>query len=320
MPRISPALWALFTRLGVEENVLLKHFSTLKVGGPARFLATANTVEQVATLQLAAKEHDLRIHILSGGSNTLFSDDGFVGLILRLGAPFDFIRQNGQKAEVGARTSFAKLTKAAVMRGFLPAVGWCGTPGLVGGALRMNAGTRLGEIKDAVQGIFGVRNGKEEFYPKDSIGFGYRRTELPDDLIIYKAELYFDTRHIGPRDAVLKQMAEYRQRRKATQPIKNSLGSFFKNPYPDYAAQLIEKCNLKGLKYRGAQISPLHANFIINTGDASANDIYYIASIAQQAVFENFGIHLHPEVRMVGSFPALSKDSMDTDPLAIENS
>jgi UDP-N-acetylmuramate dehydrogenase len=294
----------LLAQIDVQENVPLAYFSTLKVGGPARYLVMPNTLDQVAQIELAAFEHGISLHVLSGGSNTLFSDSGFDGIVLKLGKAFDFVKadDDGLHLTIGARTSFAKVTKMALMRGWKTALGWSGTPGLIGGAIRMNAGTRLGEIGDAVFLVHGIKNGQEFIYRKDEIEFAYRSSDLPSDLIICKAELSYDRHLVEPADALMAKVQEYRQKRRLTQPTINSLGSFFKNPYPLFAAQLIENCNLKGLQYNGAQISPLHANFIVNNGGASANDILYIAKTAQQRVFDAFGISLVPEIRAVGRF------------------
>jgi UDP-N-acetylmuramate dehydrogenase len=294
----------LFSKFQAKENVALSQFSTLKVGGPARYLIIVNKIEEIAQIQLASYEYGLKLHILSGGSNTLFSDNGFDGIVLKLGPAFNFIAPdpNGRYLLAGAATSFAKITKMAISFGWPHALGWCGTPGLLGGAIRMNAGTKTGEIKDAIECVYGIKNGKIICYSKTDINFGYRKSDLPKDLIIYQAQLSCDSKQLESIQLLMKKAQEYRLKRKQTQPTINSLGSFFKNPNPSFAAQLIEKCNLKGLQYFGAQISPLHANFIVNNGGASAKNILYIASIAQKSVFDRFGVVLHPEVRLVGNF------------------
>lgn len=305
------AVQNLCARVTVKEGVPLARFSTLKVGGPARFFITPNTIDEISLVQKVCSEYTLPLHVLSGGSNTLFSDHGFDGVVIKLGPAFDYITDEEPSGPmVGAATSFAKLTKSAIARGFGPAVGWSGTPGLVGGAIRMNAGTRMGEIQEAIEWVFGVIDGKPAEFHKGEICFEYRKTSLPSDLIIYSAKLSYSSSSENV-DSLLEKALLYRKNRRATQPTINSLGSFFKNPYPMYAAQLIEKCNLKGLHCRGAQISLLHANFLVNNGGATANDILYIAAVAQQTVFDSEGVVLLPEVRMVGNFGA-------ENPLSIE--
>lgn len=293
------ALTHLKTRVSLLENVSLARFSTIKVGGPARFFATPNHVDEIALIQTICRDHEIALHVVSGGSNTLFSDEGFDGIVVKLGPAFDYITTTNRTAMVGAATSFAKLTKSAMAQGFGPAVGFSGTPGLVGGAIRGNAGTRMGEIKDAVEMVYGVLDGQIVEVHKSALEFSYRSSSLPSNFIIHAAKLSYSS-SCESVDALLEKALTYRSNRRATQPTNNSLGSFFKNPYPMYAAQLIEKCNLKGLHYKGAQISLLHANFIVNNGGASAHDILYLAAMAQKTVFEREGVILIPEIRMVG--------------------
>lgn len=296
------ALREVLKSLHAKENVPLATYSTLRVGGPARFLVELNSLDEIATLQLLCLEHQMPWHILSGGSNTLFSDEGFLGVVIKLSDNFDKIEHKNGELIVGASTSFAKLTKTALGMGWGKALGWCGTPGLLGGALRMNAGTRMGEIKDAVLSVTGVKDGELITFDRADIDYAYRRSSLPLDLIICEARLGVSKDGTEPLESLLPKVDEYRERRRKTQPAINSLGSFFKNPNPYFAGELIEKCQLKGLRYQGAQISPLHGNFIINADNAKALDILQIASIAQKTVFDNFGIMLEPEVRLVGNF------------------
>lgn len=298
------ALLTLLQKLEAQKNAPLAPFSTLKVGGRAGYFVVCQSEADLGLLQVACREHLTNIHIISGGSNTLFSDQGFDGVVIKLGPSFDYINleNTGLNLSIGAASSFAKVTKTAVGLGWAHAVGWSGTPGLIGGALRMNAGTRLGEIKDALARIYGIQNGKSVIFEKKDLKFGYRHSDLPADLIITKADLAYDKSQLKPVSDLLKQVQEYRVKRKASQPSTASAGSFFKNPYPHYAAQLIESCNIKGSSYKNAQISPVHANFIVNNGGATAEDILCIAGTAQKAVWDKFGVMLKPEIRLVGTF------------------
>jgi UDP-N-acetylmuramate dehydrogenase len=186
--------------------------------------------------------------------------------------------------------------------GWSHAVGWSGTPGLIGGAVRMNAGTRLGELKDAFARAYIIHNSNKVIFEKKDILFNYRSSSFPNNSIITKIDLIYDYEYLKPVAELLNQAHEYRLKRRASQPSTASLGSFFTNPYPHFAAQLIESCNMKGYSYKSAQISPLHANFIINNGHASAADILSLAHAAQKAVREKFGVILKPEVKFVGIF------------------
>jgi UDP-N-acetylmuramate dehydrogenase len=298
----NPALKKVLKNLGAQDLVPLAPLCTFKAGGPARFFIKAERPEDVMTLQMACEEYGVSLHILSGGSNTLFSDQVFPGVVLKLGSAFDEIsvKSDGLSMEVKAATPFAKVTKKALAMGWGKALGWSGTPGLIGGALRMNAGTRLGEIKDALLRVHGIKNGKLVVFEREDIEFSYRENSLPNDLLIIKADLAYDISLIEDIKKLEVMAKEYRIMRRASQPNTASAGSFFKNPYPRTAAQLIENCDIKGLQYGGAQISKLHANFIVNNGGATANDIIHLASIAQDRVFDRFGIRLAPEIRLIG--------------------
>lgn len=285
-----------------QKDVPLAPFSTLRVGGLAQYLVQPNSLAEIAQIQLFCKEHQISWHLLSGGSNTLFSDSGFKGLVIKLGPAFDTIEHKEGKLLVGARASFAKVTKTAVGLGWSKALGWCGTPGLIGGAIRMNAGTRMGEIKDGILSVTGIKDGQVITFQKGEIEFSYRKNSLPKDFIVCNATLGVPDDAIEPKDELMHKVNLYREQRRKTQPAINSLGSFFKNPTPFFAGQLIEQCGLKGFSYKDAQISPTHANFIINNNQALAKDILYVAALAQKAVLEQTGILLEPEVRLVGEF------------------
>jgi UDP-N-acetylmuramate dehydrogenase len=305
----------LLLKLSAKENVSLAPYSTLKIGGPARYFITPRSITEVMEIERACFEHEMPIHVLSGGSNTLFSDEGFLGVVIKLGSAFDFIKpsSDGLSFSVGAATSLAKFSKIAIHEGWMHAVGLCGIPGLVGGAIRMNAGTRHGEIQHVISSISGILGGQSLTLFKKDIEFSYRKISLPSNFIIHSAEFKYDKNLLKPADELIVLVDEYRKKRKATQPSVNSLGSFFINPYPSFAGQLIEQCNLKGLRHNNAQISPLHANFIVNNGGASAQDILQIASIAQRSVFDKFGVLLNPEIRLVGRFESdmLSRQKED---------
>lgn len=290
--------------IDIKKDILLAPFSTLKVGGAAQYFLTPNSVQEIALIQKACFEYGMPLHILSGGSNTLFSDQGFRGVVLKLGPSFDEITVDEQNLTITAKagSSFAKLTKIATGLGFAPAVGFSGVPGLVGGATRMNAGTKLGELGEVIEEVYGVFKGEYICLNKKELLFSYRHVNLPKDFIVEKIKISYPKNLLQDPNHLKTLVSAYKLKRKETQPTINSLGSFFKNPYPLFAAKLIENCHLKGLEYNKAAISSLHANFIINLGGASAKDILHLAALAQQKVFKNFGVVLHPEARMVGDF------------------
>lgn len=293
------------SKFNIEKNICLAPFSTLKVGGMAKFFIIPKKTQEIIDINLACFEYGIPIHILSGGSNTLFSDEGFDGMVIKLGNDFDYIKlaSDYRSMMVGSATPLAKVIKTAIKYGWEIAPGLSGIPGLIGGAAVMNAGTKWGEMSNVISLVNGVQYDKEISIAKSEINFSYRQTSLPKDLIVTEVELSITKDSIKPVAEILAKVQEYRKQRRLTQPVKKSLGSFFQNPYPLFAGQLIEKCNLKGLSYNDAQISTLHANFIINNGHACALDILYIAKLAQKRVYEQYAIALKPEVRLLGKFP-----------------
>jgi UDP-N-acetylmuramate dehydrogenase len=254
------AIKQLLYKLNAQENVSLAPFSTMKVGGKTKFFVVISNSINLCELDRALKEHEYKKHILSGGSNTLFSDQDFLGVVIKLDNSFNYIKPiNSQEFEVGASTSYAKLTKLFLSLGEARALGWLGTPGLVGGALRMNAGSSLGVIGDVVESITGVLDGQEiTFYKKDLV-YSYRTSNLPQNFIITKAHL--KTSSIVNKESLLIKAQELKQKRLLTQPRNSSLGSFFKNPLPLFAGKLIENAGLKGFSIGDAQVSSIHANF-----------------------------------------------------------
>ena len=293
------ALKQLLYKLNAQENISLAPFSSMKVGGKARFFVVINNSINLCELDKALKEHDYKKHILSGGSNTLFSDQEFLGVVIKLANTFDYIKQiNNLELEVGASTSYAKLTKLFLSLGDASALGWLGTPGLVGGALRMNAGSSLGVIGDVVESITGILDGQEiTFYKKDLV-YSYRSTNLPQNFIITKAHLKASP--IANKESLLVKALELKQKRLLTQPRNSSLGSFFKNPLPLFAGKLIENAGLKGFSVGDAQVSPIHANFIINTNKATASDVILLANTIKTKVYNEFNSILEPEIKLIG--------------------
>lgn len=299
---ISCSLKKIFNELDVQEKVALAPFSTMKTGGAARYFLKVKNEQQLAMITFACFENSLKMHILSGGSNTLFSDLGFDGLVIKLSEDFDYIKKFSENIfEVGASTSYAKLSKHCLALGVSSALGWLGTPGLVGGAVRMNAGSSLGVIGDIVCAVEGYLFGEKIVLAEDALCFSYRKSSIPKDFIVTKVFIDISKSIITDPNILYLQAAALKERRLKTQPREHSLGSFFKNPLPNYAGNLIERVGLKGYESGPAQISPIHANFIINRGGATTNQIINLASIAKKNVFENFGIELETEARFVGN-------------------
>jgi UDP-N-acetylmuramate dehydrogenase len=314
---------ALPTSLGVEirENVSLAPYTSMKVGGPAQYFATVNSTEQLIKVARWARAVAIPYYVLGGGSNILVADGGIRGLVIynrcRLvrvdEAPCCVFPQDDRPflfAESGAAMAGAARTSiAAGLMGLEWAVS---VPGTVGGAVVGNAGAHGGEIKDSLWNvmILSAEDMVEEI-SGEQLAFAYRSSSLKRELsvkagfgpIVLNANFRLD---FGDVEAIKATADGYLQHRRRTQPVEPSVGSTFRNPPGDYAGRLIEAAGLKGTRAGGVEVSELHANFLINRGGvgaAQAADVLALMQQIQQTVQERFGVHLEPEVQLVGEWP-----------------
>jgi UDP-N-acetylmuramate dehydrogenase len=287
-----------------EEDTPLARRVWWRVGGPADALIEARSTADVAAAAAVAAAHGLALHVLGNGSNLLVSDDGVAGLVLHLGA-LDHARLDAdQLLSVGAGLRDAVLLARAAKHGWAGLDALAGIPGTVGGAVRMNAGSSLGELGDTLVDVDVVLpGGAAATLPAAALDLGYRRCQLPPGAVVTAARL----RLADPAtfDAGQERVRAFLALRKATQPLDlPSCGSTFRNPPGDYAGRLIEAAGLKGFTVGGAQVSPKHANFVVNLGDATAADIAAVIRRARDVVADRFGVTLRPEVEALGRGPA----------------
>ncbi len=285
----------------IEKNVPLAGLTTWKVGGPAKYFTIASTYSALKSAVDFAAKKNLPIFVLGKGSNILVSDRGFPGLVIHLGAEFQKIKFTHNGVVSGAGVRLYTLAREAARRG-LSGLEWSvGIPGTLGGAVKTNAGAQSKNISITFKKLtimdFG---GKLEVLNKKQIVFDYRKCILPIQGIILEAELaLFEDNS----EKIQKRMSEYFDERKIKQPLGYATaGSVFKNPEGYVAGKLIEECGLKGLKVNKAQVSTKHANFIINTGGARADDILKLMNKIKLEVYEKTGVLLEPEVELVGDF------------------
>ena len=292
----------MFKGVEVHEQALLAPYTTLHIGGPAQYLAFPKNQDELIILLQEAKAGGMPIYLLGGGSNLLVSDEGVQGLVISLAGDFSKIEiaPSGDRLWVGTAFSFPKLTRVCLELGFVTALGWNGVPGLVGGALKMNAGTRLSEIGEVVVGVDAVTPSGKISLSHEQMGFAYRHSSFPADAILCRAQLWVPHALPDRKQELLQQASALAKIRKATQPKQRSAGSMFKNPPGDYAGRMIEACGLKGTKIGGACISEVHANFIVNAAGATAKEMLELSEFAQRRVYDQFGIELEYEVRRWG--------------------
>ncbi|HEV3157575.1 MAG TPA: UDP-N-acetylmuramate dehydrogenase [Candidatus Baltobacteraceae bacterium] len=287
-------------RVGFDEA--LAPVTSWKIGGPADALAVLNSTDELAVLLTWLLRRKLPWFILGSGSNLLVGDGGIRGVVLRLAGAFTEIRTRveGERVFVraGGSASMPRLTAEAASLGACGVGSLAGIPGTLGGSLRMNAGTDR-EIGDFVREVR-VQTPTHPQPRAVSLEYFYRRTTLDRDAIVADVELTFEQ---GDPLVVRDEMQRRLVRRKATQPLRlpNS-GSCFRNPPGDKAGRLIEAIGAKGWREGNAQVSDLHANFIVNLGEATASDVASLLARVRRAVAERFGVELELEVHFVGVF------------------
>ena len=287
----------------VRRDHPLAPWTTLKVGGAASLLVEPADHDELAIVlrALAATAADaVPMLVMGRGSNLLVSDDGFPGIVVRLGPGFAAIVRDGLRVTAGGAASMPVLATFAANEGLAGLEFAAGVPASVGGSVRMNAGAHGGEVADhlvsaQVTTADGVRD-----ITRDALGLSYRHSELPPRGVVTAAtwELTADD-----LDAVRARLDDVRAWRRATQPIgERTCGSVFTNPEGDSAGRIIEAAGLKGLRVGGAQISDMHANFIETDAGARAADVLAVVHTVQQRVQDAGGPRLRPEVKVVGRF------------------
>ena len=292
----------------LRSQVSLADYTTWRVGGPAEWLAEPTHKDQLIELISWAHQHQLSWRVIGAGSNLLISDAGLAGLTICL-RKLQGMNLNGETGVVEALAGepIPTLARRAARAG-LHGLEWAvGIPGTVGGAAVMNAGAQGGCTAErllSVEVIDALPNGSENaairILNNAELDFSYRHSCLQDsDLMVISARFQLEPGH-DPK-ALSRATSSNLNHRTTTQPYQwPSCGSVFRNPEPLKAGQLIEALGLKGHRIGGAEVSPVHANFIVNNGSASANDILSLIALVQKEVENNHGITLHPEVKRLG--------------------
>lgn len=290
----------------MEEGVLLGSLATLGIGGPARLLVEPRSPRDLLrALDVLGREEEL--FFLGAGSNVLFPDEGFPGTVLRLTSQaWAVFRGSGVVA--GAGFSLARLCQEAVERGLGGLERLAGIPGTLGGAVYMNAGVPGVEIGDLVEEVLLWSPGRGlEWVGRREMEFGYRRSRLQRERLLVLAVRLV----LGPRERreLERVMGEVLSRRRAKQPLGfPSAGSVFMNPPGDFAGRLLDLAGVKGLRRGGAEVSSLHANFILNRGGARAEDVLFLMAEMWRRVKERFGVELEPEICLVGGLQKVWKE------------
>jgi len=289
----------------LQENVRLANYTAARVGGPADAFLVVNSADELEKCVKTLWEMKIPFLLLGGGANVLVSDRGFHGVVLLNRAHTIKIHAQNDPPTVWAESgaNLGMIARQAALRG-LSGLEWANSvPGTLGGAIYGNAGAFDGDMQKnlLMAEILHPQEGKQT-WSVEKFGYEYRSSVLKrsgTQAVILSATLKLEK---STPEAVKEKMDEFSNRRKQTQPPGASLGSMFKNPPGDYAGRLIEAAGLKGMRIGGVQVSPVHANFFVNSEAATASDYRHLIEIVRNTVEEKFGVRLELEVELVGDW------------------
>ncbi len=288
-------------RIHYLEDEELKGYTTFKVGGKADVIVFPKTIDDIQIIIKKLREKSIRYFILGNGSNVLFTDEGFRGVIVRIYDNFSDFRIEDNRVIAKSGALLEDIFKKAAMHSLTGGEFACGIPGTVGGAIVMNAGAYDGEMKAIVKKVKVLdRNSEIKEYTNEEMGFGYRISNvLKDDLIVLEVEFELEK---GDLKEIWGRIDELTIKRWSKQPLNMpSAGSTFKRPEGYYAGKLIEDTGLKGFRYKGAGVSAKHSGFVINYDNATFSDIKTLIKIIQNKVLFEQGVSLETEVKIIDS-------------------
>lgn len=283
----------------LERELMSKHTS-FKIGGPADFFVQPATVDELWQVLKTARDEQVPFFVMGNGSNLLVSDEGFRGMILHTGGNLKDISVEGDVIYAQAGALLSNVAKTAWEHGLTGMEFAAGIPGSLGGAVCMNAGAYGGEMKDILlDAEVLTRDGELRVLSVEELKLSYRHSVIfEEDYVVLAAHIRL-TR--GDQTEIKGKMNELARARKEKQPLEYpSAGSTFKRPEGYFAGKLIQDAGLKGYTVGGAQVSEKHSGFVINRGGATAEEVRFLIKQVQKKVFEQFGVKLEPEVRMLG--------------------
>jgi UDP-N-acetylmuramate dehydrogenase len=287
----------------VKENVSLAPYTSARIGGPADYLITANSSDELAEIMKIIWQEYLPYFILGGGSNVLVSDKGVRGItVLNRAKAVRFENGSQPKVWVESGVVFSNLANRCASKGF-SGLEWAATvPGTIGGAVYGNAGAFEGNIAGNLIWAEILTESSRERWSVEKMDYAYRTSTLKQSAIkaiVLAAELSLKN---ATKEEVSAKIGLFSERRKSTQPPGASMGSMFKNPQGDYAGRLIESAGLKGTRIGNAEISTVHGNFFVNHGKTKAADIRALIELAQRTVQGKFGVALELEIELAGEW------------------
>lgn len=284
----------------VREEEYLRHHTTFKIGGPADLFVEPTTMAELSFALRTIHEFDVPVTIIGCGSNILVKDGGIRGAVVSVRHMTQIMDCNDNVLCIGSGYMLKDTSEFAWENGLTGLEFAIGIPGTLGGAVFMNAGAYDGEMSHVVTAVRAVDfQGNIKEYDASHLDFGYRHSVFHDNHEVIGEVIM--TLKPGDKNVIKARMDELTEKRESKQPLEfASAGSTFKRPPGYFAGTLIEQTGLKGLSVGDAQVSHKHAGFVINTGSASAKDVLDLIAEVQRRVYDQHGVHLEPEVRMIG--------------------
>lgn len=300
LKQIKNKLIELCGRELVEENALMSTHTYFKIGGPADLLVTPTSIEQIQDIIKHCINESIPYMVIGNGTNLLVSDKGIRGVVIKIAEAFNGYEVTGQTMKVSAGNLLSSLSKIAManeLGGFEFA---SGIPGTIGGAIVMNAGAYGGEMKDVVTAVTYIdETGQIVTVAAKEMQFNYRKSVVSGtSKVVLAVEMTFESKDTSEIKAIIDELTE---KRTSKQPLElPSAGSTFKRPPDNYAGKLIDDAGLRGLRHGDAQVSEKHCGFVVNRGQATANEVETLIKIVQKTVYDQYGVLLEPEVKIIG--------------------
>lgn len=299
---IITRLEQILTKDRIRQNEPMKNHTTFRVGGPADIFLTPSAEELPAVLSVC-REEQMPVTVIGNGSNLLVGDQGIRGVVICIGFGMRGIRVDGEKIFLEAGVTLAAVAQQAAKAGLTGLEFASGIPGTFGGAVVMNAGAYGGEMKDVIVSVRVIsEDGEILTLSKEELDLSYRHSVIPErGYLVIDGELLL-TREKDP-DQITERMEELKKKRIEKQPLEYpSAGSTFKRPEGYFAGKLIMDAGLRGFSVGGAAVSEKHCGFVINTGDATAEDVTELIRQVAERVKAQSGVTLEPEVKLLGEF------------------
>lgn len=278
----------------------MKNHTSFKIGGPVDILVMPGSIEEIAQSIKTCNEHNLKYQVIGNGSNLLVSDRGIRGIVIKISEILNDVRVEDNKVIAQAGVLLSKVSKVALKHSLTGLEFASGIPGSLGGAITMNAGAYGPEMKDVVTKVKCVdTSGNIVEYTNEEMNFGYRHSRVQEEqLLVVEVEMELEK---GSYEDIKAYMDELTEKRTSKQPLHlPSAGSTFRRPEGHYAGKLIEDAGLKGLRLGDAQVSEKHCGFVVNVGNATAEEVLNLIEVIQKTVKDKYGVDLQTEVKTIG--------------------